>query len=103
MAQVKNFRSDQVAMRNKLHIESGDHFSMQLDVDGYCVTLRFSPAPVPDIWQKIRDILISNLALDISENARDNSIGREPACTLKTEDCHTKKSSREKKVRKQNE
>ena len=73
-----------------MQIAPDDPTSMKVDVNGYPVILRFSAVSSPDIYDKIRSLLLSNFTMDKSLMVCDNTPGQEPNCTLKTENIHTK-------------
>ena len=77
-------------LEKTMQISPDDRTSMKIDVDGYPVILRFSNAPSPDIYNKIRSLLLANFTMDNSSVVCDNTSGQEPICTLKTEDVYCK-------------
>ena len=82
-----------------MQISPDDPTSMKMDVNGYPVILRFSSTSSPDIYNKVRSLLLSNFTMDNSSVVCDNTSGQEPNCTLKTEDTNKKSSLVAKKVR----
>ena len=77
-------------LKNIMQISPDDRTSMKIDVDGYPVILRFSSTPSPDIYNKIRSLLLANFTMDNSSVVCDNTSGQEPNCTLKIEDANKK-------------
>lgn len=67
-----------------------DSQSQYMVVNGYPVTLRFAADSDPDIYNKIRSLLLSNFTMDKGKNLCDNTSGQEPVCTLTTEHSQAK-------------
>ena len=66
-----------------MQISPDDRTSMKMDVNGYPVILRFSSTSSPDIYNKVRSLLLANFTMDNSSVVCDNTSGQEPNCTLK--------------------
>ena len=77
-------------LEKTMQIQADDHTSQMLVVDGYPVILRFSSEFVPDIYNKIRGILLSSFTMDNSPAVCDNTPGQESGCTLTTEKANKK-------------
>ncbi len=73
-----------------MQIAPDDRTSMNMDVNGYPVILRFSNTSSPDIYNKVRSLLLANFTMDKSSVVCDNTSGQEPICTLKIEDANKK-------------
>ena len=73
-----------------LTVSANDSQSQYMVVNGYPVTLRFAADSDPGIYDKIRDLLLSNFTMDKVKILCDNTSGQEPGCTLKTEHFHAK-------------
>ncbi len=73
-------------LEETMHITPEDNTSLKTKVNGYPVTLRFSATTSPDIYNNIRNLLLSSFTLDIPRTMCNNSPWKEPICTLKTED-----------------
>lgn len=73
-------------LEKTMQIQANDHTSQMLRVDGHPVILRFSSEYVPDIYDKIRSILLSSFTMDNSRAVCDNTPGQESHCTLTIED-----------------
>ena len=69
-------------LEKTMQIQADDHTSQMLRVDGHPVILRFSSEYVPDIYDKIRSILLSSFTMDNSRAVCDNTPGQESNCTL---------------------
>ena len=55
-----------------MKITPGDHISQRREINGYPVTLRFSPVPAPHISAQIKQILLSSITLDCEEQLWDD-------------------------------
>ena len=73
-----------------LTVPTGDSQSQYMVVNGYPVTLRFAADSDPGIYDKIRDLLLSNFTMDKGKNLCDNTSGQEPVCTLTIEHSQAK-------------
>ena len=73
-----------------LTVPTGDSQSQYMVVNGYPVTLRFVADSDPGIYNKIRDLLLSNFTMDKVKILCDNTSGQKPVCTLTTEHSQAK-------------
>lgn len=73
-----------------LTVSANDSQSQYMVVNGYPVTLRFAADSDPDIYNKIRSLLLSNFTMDKGKNLCDNTSGQKPVCTLTTEHSQAK-------------
>ena len=73
-----------------LKVSANDSQSQYMVVNGYPVTLRFAADADPGIYDKIRNLLLSNFTMDKGKNLCDNTSGQKPVCTLTTEHSQAK-------------
>lgn len=65
--------------QEKIHIQTGDHTSRRVKINGYSVVLRFAEEPSTEIYSQIKNIFLSSIALACSEEVCND-------CAEKTEE-----------------